>query len=773
MHGPNATSPPHMATRLAAAAAGIGKRARSRGLSLGAALRTSPSTGELGGGGGATAGGGLPTRRPSHRPRPAGVVALVVGVAAVVGGLALLGWVAAVAGGWVGKGHPPRSTTATAAAAASAGTAGGHRRGGAGAKAAPDVQVPVGVPGAPPPPPLAADQLPRLPLPPPRCGNVFVHLHDGDGTAGAAFFRTYGANDSHVDPLVRLGQPRRIDACVHVFEGGARHDGALGALAAAPTPRWTTPGGRARRLYVYPRAVLAATDGVWQGGGGGSPPLGVRTVAADHFLLAATYPRGTADAADGVVAVRLAVTAAADAAAAVAVGGEEHSAVATLQLLYGAGGGGGGPSRSVLCQRVDYVMVNVAVGVSTDTMSALAVLATAINADHACRTHVVLKPDGATASRSTGAPVAGGGASADSGGAREALPPPPPQNLSRSVFYAVLAGPPTFRSRVAGATATWAAGAPPDRITFYTAAAFDPADRAVARGLPVVVAAPTPPDRPGVPDEQWPERMQSWSHLVRLRLAWDGALRDDPSIRWLALVDDDTFVYTDAAATALAAWNDKLPLWGGSGEIVRVDNGDAGPLASRLRATHLAAGGTPCAMPGEPAYARTHPHGSLWGGSSKGGRDAPPRRCSDTFCKGCAPIPQGGTIFLSRALVAAIRPSIEACEAATRHLCGRCGSQRLYACVTGAVPGARSAMLRGVHRSPWRREPKQRALPVLSFHGFEHARGRYTATGSLEGDFARLWALRRPGGEGVTMGDVADDVNCRRGGHWLGGHCVK
>lgn len=424
MHGPNATSPPHMATRLAAAAAGIGKRARSRGLSLGAALRTSPSTGELGGGGGATAGGGLPTRRPSHRPRPAGVVALVVGVAAVVGGLALLGWVAAVAGGWVGKGHPPRSTTATAAAAASAGTAGGHRRGGAGAKAAPDVQVPVGVPGAPPPPPLAADQLPRLPLPPPRCGNVFVHLHDGDGTAGAAFFRTYGANDSHVDPLVRLGRPRRIDACVHVFEGGARHDGALGALAAAPTPRWTTPGGRARRLYVYPRAVLAATDGVWQGGGGGSPPLGVRTVAADHFLLAATYPRGTADAADGVVAVRLAVTAAADAAAAVAVGGEEHSAVATLQLLYGAGGGGGGPSRSVLCQRVDYVMVNVAVGVSTDTMSALAVLATAINADHACRTHVVLKPDGATASRSTGAPVAGGGASADSGGAREALPPP-------------------------------------------------------------------------------------------------------------------------------------------------------------------------------------------------------------------------------------------------------------------------------------------------------------------------------------------------------------
>lgn len=292
------------------------------------------------------------------------------------------------------------------------------------------------------------------------------------------------------------------------------------------------------------------------------------------------------------------------------------------------------------------------------------------------------------------------------------------------------------------------------------------------------MAAATPPTGPDVPDEQWPERMQSWSHLVRLRLAWDGALRDDPSIRWLALVDDDTFVYTDAAAAALAAWNDKLPLWGGSGEIVRVDNGDAGPLASRLRAIHLASGGVPCAMPGEPAYARTRAHVSRWGrsggGGEGGGRDSPPRRCSDTFCKGCPPIPQGGTIFLSRALVAALRPSIEACEAATRHLCARCGSQRLYACVTAAVPGARSVLLRGVHRSPWRREPKQRGLPVLSFHGFEQGRGRYTATGSLVGDFERLWALRgRVGGGGLTMGDVADDINCRRGGHWLGGHCVK
>ncbi|GAB0491354.1 hypothetical protein MMPV_002607 [Pyropia vietnamensis] len=689
-----------MATRLAAAAAGIAKRVRSRGLSLGAALRTSPSTGGLSGSGSAAATGWVAFRHPARQPRLAAVVARVVGVAAVVGGLALL-------------------------------------------------------------------------------GNVFVHLHDGDGAAGVAFFRTYGTSDTHLDPLVRLGRPRRIDACVHIFEGGARHDRALAALAVAPTPRWTTPGGRARRLYVYPRAVLAASDGVWRAeeGGRGTPPVDVRTVAADRFLLAATYPRGSADATDGVVAVRLAVPTVVNAAAALAMGGEEHGAVATLRLLYGTGGGNGGPNRSVLCQRVDYVVASVAAGVTSSTVTALATLASTINADHACRTHVVLTPGRAPTSRAVvGARVSSLGAAAGDGHERVASPPlpalPSPQNLSRSVFYAVLAGPPTFHSRVAGAVATWAAGVRRDRITFYTAAAFNPADRAVARGLPVVVASPTPPDRPGVPNEQWPERMQSWSHLVRLRLAWDRVIRDDPSIRWLALVDDDTFVYTDAVAAALACWNDKLPLWAGSGEIVRIDNGDAGPLAVHLRATHLAAGGTPCAMPGEPLYSRTRPHGSHWAFGKRNG-SPPLRRCSDTFCKGCAPIPQGGAIFLSRTLVAALRPSIEACEESTRHLCRRCGSQRLYACVTGAVPGARSAMLRGVHRSPWRQEPKRRDLPVLSFHGFEHARGRYTATGSLKGDFARLWALRRPGGEGVTMGDVADDINCRHGGHWLGGHCVK
>jgi len=747
MHN-GASITPSLSTRLAATA----KRFRSRGLSLGATLRSSS-----GGLGPVGAGGNDSSRVCSagRRWRPAEMVAAM----AAVGGTLLLLTALQLTFG--------NQRAAAVAAAGRGGRGGGALVDGAARAFA---RPPPGAPTDPQAPPGDVRGLPPLRLPPPRCGNVFVYLHDGDGRGGSTFFRAYGANDSRDDALVRVSRPRRIGACVHVFEGAARHDGALLALAAAPTPRWRTRSGKARRLFVYPRAVLAAAGGGVRRVPGGasagasageSSPYEVREVDAGRFLLAATYPRAALDAGDGVVAVRLRVTggAAADAAG--------QGGAATLRALYGSGGGSGGASRSVLCQRVDYVLVAVGVaGVSEAEVGALAELASAINADAACRTHVTLTG----ASRPVpGAPTL-------------ALPTPPGQH--RSVFYAVLAGPPTFRSRVGAATATWARGAPRDRLTFYTTPALAAADRAVAGGLPVVLGHPSPP-APGAPGEQWPERMQSWSHLVRLRLAWDGGMRDDPTIRWLALVDDDTFVYTDAAAAALGAWNDKLPLWGGSGEIVRVDNGDAGTLAMRLRATHLASGGEPCALPSEPEYERARAHGGLWaaaaaaaaarGGGGGGGGGAPPpppKRCSDTFCKGCASIPQGGTVFLSRALVSALRPSVEACEAATRNLCARCGSQRLYACVTGAVGGARSAMLRGVHRSPWRREAKERAVPVVSFHGFEHARGRYTASGTLGGDFARLWALRRPvEAGGVTVGDVADDIKCRRGGHWDGAAC--
>lgn len=284
-------------------------------------------------------------------------------------------------------------------------------------------------------------------------------------------------------------------------------------------------------------------------------------------------------------------------------------------------------------------------------------------------------------------------------------------------------------------------------------------------------------------DEAHPDRMGSWSHLVRLRDAWDTRLAADASVDWLALVDDDTYVFDGGLRDALAASAADPAaelLWGGALEAPRVDNGGGGPFAAHLRAVHGAATtGTavageeqpPCLLPGDDGYltpaeeAATSPSVA-----------ATSRMCRHTFCPTCAPLPQGAAVVLSRALVAALRPHVEACEAATAGLCAACGSQRLYLCiqyVSGLAGRVRTVGLPGVERAPWKRAPRGGDAPVVSFHAFEHRFRLDSATGSLPGDMAQLAAVAdrvaatRGADARVTYQDVADEVACRGAGTYV------
>ncbi|GAB0490884.1 hypothetical protein MMPV_002124 [Pyropia vietnamensis] len=397
-------------------------------------------------------------------------------------------------------------------------------------------------------------------------------------------------------------------------------------------------------------------------------------------------------------------------------------------------------------------------------------------------------------------------------------PPSSPANAATSVVgtlptpvvhYAMLSGAATFASRIPAVAASWLPGIPPGDVVIYTdalpsAAAVD----TLPEGVAVTVTAPAQPDA-----EPNLARMSAWSHLTRVRDAWDHTLASRPDITHLVLVDDDTFVFPGAmpavvgASKALA--NSSGLAWGGSLEMARVDNGDGrdgGTFAVALRAMHVAAGGEPCTLPYEVATNHTiasagkkstggaHPSRvSGGGGNDTVATPRPPRSCADTFCSRCPAVPQGAAIVLTRALVAALRPVAGACETATVHLCPRCGSQRLYFCihrvatlvgpigdggfggggrgrqgVVGATaPAVATVALPGVRRDTWPREPIGGSSRAVTFHAFERVR-RLSVTGSMCGDMRGLADLARHRSGGiVSLQDVADALGCPKGGRWV------
>lgn len=349
------------------------------------------------------------------------------------------------------------------------------------------------------------------------------------------------------------------------------------------------------------------------------------------------------------------------------------------------------------------------------------------------------------------------------------------------VHYAMLSGAATFASRIPAAAASWLPALPPGDVVIYTdalppVAALD----TLPLGVAVTVTGPARPDA-----ELNLPRMSAWSHLTRVRDAWDHTLAARPEVTHLALIDDDTFVFPGALPPVVASSktlaNGSGLAWGGFLELIRVDNGDGrdgGVFAVALRATHIAAGGTPCTLPFEVAAnltataAATNSTGARGGGG--GGGAHPSRRplsCADVFCRRCASVPQGAAVVLTRALVAALRPSMGACEAATARLCARCGSQRLFLCVhqvarLGSAAAVTTHVLPGVRRDTWRREPIGGSARAVTFHAFD--RGRRPATGSMRDEMRDLMNLARarPGGV-VALQDVADTVGCPEGGRWV------
>lgn len=354
---------------------------------------------------------------------------------------------------------------------------------------------------------------------------------------------------------------------------------------------------------------------------------------------------------------------------------------------------------------------------------------------------------------------------------------------NKQVYYAILAGQPTFDERVGAQTETWMTAVPQDRLTIFTNIERNEDELKAARGRQVAVVQPHRPEL-----EQRLSLMQSWSHLVRVRESWDRAMKDNTDIKWLALVDDDTFVFPGGLREYLSMFDNRAMYWGGSGEQARIDNGDSGPFAHWLRDLNKKYGGRHCYMqnemvPKEFAGKRIEYKVS----QVLNGRRAMHRvshMCEDAFCRmGCPAVPQGAAIVMSRSLVEALRPHIEQCEQDTRSLCKNCGSQRLYMCVNRYVKGARTLLTRGICRAPWKLEHRLSFPFALTYHGFGRYRGRFLSTSSLRGDMVELWQLGSKVEQSVKFGylssylirmqSISDLIGCRNQGRYRNGKCVS
>lgn len=353
-----------------------------------------------------------------------------------------------------------------------------------------------------------------------------------------------------------------------------------------------------------------------------------------------------------------------------------------------------------------------------------------------------------------------------------------PDMLSeRAVFYAILAGQPTFNERIAAQTDTWMRNVPKDRVTIFTNERRSKTDMRAALDRDVAVVQPNVPSL-----EQYLSLMQSWSHLVRTRESWDRAMKKDASIKWLALVDDDTFVFPGAMREYLSSFDHRRRVWGGSGEQARIDNGDGGKFANWLRNIHVKHGGRHCYLRNETVPVKLEGYIQQVTRNGKKESRKISHMCHDTFCKiGCPAVPQGAAIFVSRALVEAVRPYIEECERDTSKLCKNCGSQRLFMCVNEYTRGASTLLMRGICRSPWKVEHREKFPFALTFHGFNRYDRRALSTDSLHGDMDELWkhgkAIQDDVDRGeqssylVPMAGVADLIACQGKGGYDKGWC--
>lgn len=357
----------------------------------------------------------------------------------------------------------------------------------------------------------------------------------------------------------------------------------------------------------------------------------------------------------------------------------------------------------------------------------------------------------------------------------------PPMLSDRNIVYAILAGQPTFNERVHAQSTTWMTAVPDDRVIIYTNVERTDNDLVAANGRAVAVVAPHRPEL-----EQHLSMMQSWSHLVRTRETWDRVMKYDESIKWLALVDDDTFVFPGGLREYLSAFDERALIWGGSGEMARIDNGDAGKFAIWLREIHEKNGGRHCYMKTEQVPKdMTGTHTEYMISEAFNGRKLVRKvsnMCHDTFCKsGCPAVPQGAAIFVSRALVQALRPFVEQCEKDTSQLCKNCGSQRLYMCVNRYTNTSRTMLSRGICRSPWKLEHRERFPFALTFHGFNRYHGLTRSTKSFLGDMQELWTLGKrvedefDNGKRasylIPMPHIANLIACHNKGRYEKGTC--
>lgn len=364
-----------------------------------------------------------------------------------------------------------------------------------------------------------------------------------------------------------------------------------------------------------------------------------------------------------------------------------------------------------------------------------------------------------------------------------------PERLTeREVFYAILAGQPTFDERVGAQTETWMTAVPQDRLTIFTNEPRNEDEMKAARGRDTAVVSPHDPSL-----EKHLSLMQSWSHLVRVRESWDRVLKHNKDIKWLVLVDDDTFVFPGGMREYLSKFDYRIGIWGGSGEQARIDNGDGGKFANWLRDTNKKYGGKHCYLPTENVPKELRGTRYEYGVSEvmNGRRTARvvSHMCGDMFCKmGCPAVPQGAAIVLSRALVESLRPHIEECERETSALCKNCGSQRLYMCVNRYTELARTLLTRGICRAPWKLEHREKFPFALTFHGFQRYHGMALSTDSIHGDMTELWQLGKLYEESVNKGykesylipmhQVADLIGCHGQGRYVSrktgkGECIS
>lgn len=564
------------------------------------------------------------------------------------------------------------------------------------------------------------------------CSWAYIEVNAGEGRDLAGFFTD--ANRVFEESLRAELAPSRA-FCAAAFEPNTKHAQKLFAVR-ADKARFT------RRFHVFPGVVVPSgrEDEDY------SRKRGLSSVSLPEIVKKLTYEQGKvglrerksmatalANGHRGIVFVRIA--------------GAVEELFSYLQLLDDSG---------VLCDRIDRLALHVTkfrVNGPDDPqhvhpaiepqlqipMSELVRYALTIERREACRARVFVMDD-----------------------ERQLLSPKVLD--SSGILYAVLAGAPTFNDRISAQTDSWMQGVPRNRIAIYTNVPREPQDLTAARGHNVFVVQPTKPEL-----EKRLTWMQSWSHLVRLKESWDRFMRNDSSIKWLALVDDDTFVFPAGMREYLTMFDSRKLLWGGSGEQVRIDNGDHGEFAYWLRNLTTAHGSSKCYLPEEDipeSVKLLQAQRSLRKGKKR--RKFPPSAmCRDTFCpRGCPAVPQGAAIVVSRALVEKLRPVVEQCEEATASLCERCGSQRLYMCVNRFVENAKTIFTRGICRSPWKIEHRDMYPYALTFHAFDKLGRGSLSTDSIHGDMQQLWKIgsqyevREPWHGTVPMQEVANLVQC-------------